>query len=97
MSKTRRLCKCKTRISNDLEIHPFLIQRVLDCLEKTAVESLKERGVSRMGIFSARLRIRHARSEGGKRVCGRDVKLRAKPERKTLRMTATKNFRQKLI
>ena len=48
-------------ISNDVEIHPYVVQRILDSLEKTAVTSLNERGVFRMTFMTARLRTRQAR------------------------------------
>ena len=82
-------------ISNDVEIHPYIVQRVLDSLEKHAVLALKERGVFRMNIMTARLRTRQAQKAEGKRVCGRDVTLKAKPERRKLAIVATKSFKQK--
>ena len=84
-------------ISNDVEIHPYVVQRILDSLEKTAVTSLNERGVFRMTFMTARLRTRQAQKETGKRVCGREVTLKAKPERLTLKLTPTKYLRQKCM
>ncbi len=84
-------------ISNDVEIHPYVVQRILDSLEKTAVLALKERGVFRMTFMTARLRTRQAQKETGKRVCGRDVTLKAKPERLTLKVTPTKYLRQQCL
>ena len=84
-------------ISNDVEIHPYIVQRILDSLEKTAVLALKDRGVFRMTFMTARLRTRQAQKEAGKRVCGRDVTVKAKPERRTLKLTPTKYLRQKYM
>ena len=52
------------QISNDLEIHPFIVQRILDSLEKTAVVSLKESGTFRTNMFTAKLCTRKARPAG---------------------------------
>ena len=80
-------------ISNDVEVHPYVVQRILDSLEKTAVTSLNERGVFRMTFMTARLRTRQAQKEAGKRVGGRDVTVKAKPERRTLKLFPTKYLR----
>ena len=84
-------------ISNDVEIHPYVVQRILDSLEKTAVTSLNERGVFRMTFMTARLRTRQAQKETDKRVGGRDVTVKAKPERRTLKLTPTKYLKQKCM
>ena len=54
-------------ISNDLEIHPNVVQRVLDSLDKTPVKGLVEHGVFRMSLFTANLGTRRARAIGEKR------------------------------
>ena len=84
-------------ISNDVEIHPYVVQRILDSLEKTAVTSLNEHGVFRMTFMTARLRTRQAQKETDKRVGGRDVTVKAKPERRTLKLTPTKYLKQKCM
>ena len=85
------------QIANDLEVHVYIVQRVLDSLEKHAVLALKDRGVFRMAFMTARLRTRQAQKEAGKRVGGRDVTVKAKPERRTLKITATKSLKQKCM
>ena len=85
------------KIANDLEIHPYVVQRILDSLEKTAVESLKEHGVFRMKLFMAKLRTRKARPAGEQRFCGRDVFLKAMPEKRTLKLLPTKILKQKCM
>ena len=84
-------------ISNDVEVHPYVVQRILDSLEKTAVTSLNERGVFRMCFMTARLRTRQAQKETGNRVCGRDVTVKAKPERRILNITPTKYLRHQCL
>ena len=84
-------------ISNDVEIHPYVVQRILDSLEKHAVLALKERGVFRMNFMTARLRTRQAQKETDKRVGGRDVTVKAKPARRTLRLTPTKYLRHQCL
>ena len=84
-------------ISNDVEIHPYVVQRVLDSLETTAVLALKVRGVFRMAFMTARLRTRQAQKETGKRVGGRDITVKAKPERRTSKLFPTKYLRQKCM
>ena len=84
-------------ISNDVEIHPYVVQRILDSLEKTAVTSLNERGVFRMTFMTARLRTRQAQKETDKRVGGRDVTVKAKPERRTLKLFPTKYLRHQCL
>ena len=84
-------------ISNDVEIHPYVVQRILDSLEKTAVLALKDRGVFRMTFMTARLRTRQAQQEAGKSIGGRDVTVKAKPERRTLKLTPTKYLKQKCM
>ena len=84
-------------ISNDVEVHPYVVQRILDSLEKTAVTSLNERGVFRMTFMTARLRTRQAQKETDKRVGGRDVTVKAKPEIRTLKLTPTKYLKHKCM
>lgn len=86
------------KISDDLELHPFVIQRVLDSLEKMAVKSLVERGVFHTNIFTAKLRTRKARQAGEQqRVYGKDIVVKGKPERRTLKLQPTKMLKQKCM
>ncbi len=101
-SASKRLCPTMAslvamEISNDVEIHPYVVQRILDSLENTAVACLKDRGVFRMSFMTARLRTRQAQKEAGKRVCGRDVTLKAKPERRSLKIVPTRSLKQKCM
>ena len=87
-----------TQISNDLEIHPFIVQRILDSLEKTAVESLRESGTFRTNLFTAKLCTRKARQAGEQqRVYGKDIVVRGKPERRTLKLLPIQILKQKCM
>ena len=86
------------QISNDLEIHPFIVQRILDSLDKTAVESLKESCTFRTNAFTAKLRTRKARPAGEQqRVYGKDIVVKGRPERRTLKLLPTKILKQKCM
>ena len=86
------------QISNDLEIHPFVVQRILDSLDKAAVESLKESGTFRTNLFTAKLRTRKARPAGEQqRVYGKDIVVKGRPERRTLKLLPTKTLKQKCM
>ena len=85
------------RISNDVEIHPFVVQRILDSLDKTAVTNLNEKGIFRMSLFTARMRTRAAQKEAGGRAFGKEVTLKAKPERRKLFVGPTKLLRERCL
>ena len=85
-------------ISHDLELHAFVIQRVLDSLEKMAVKHLLERGVFHTNLFAARLCTRKARPAGEQqRVYGKDIVVKGKPERRTSKVLPTKILKQKCM
>ena len=84
-------------ISDDLELHPFVIQRILDSLEKVAVKHLLERGVFHTNLFAARLCTRKARPAGEQRIYGKDIAVKGKPERRTLKLLPTKILKQKCM
>ena len=86
------------QISNDLEVHPFIVQRILDSFEKSAVESLKESGTFRANLSTAKLRTRKARPAGEQqRVYGKDIVVKGRPERRTLKLLPTKILKQKCM
>ena len=83
-------------IADDLEVHAFIVQRVLDSLEKVAVKHLVERGVFHTHLFTAKLRVRKARQAGEQqRVYGKDIAVKAKPEKRTLKLQPTMILKQK--
>ena len=69
-------------IADDLEFHPFVIQRILDSLETVAVKHLVERGVFDTHPSTAKPRVRKARQAGEQqRVYGKDFVVKGKPEK----------------
>ena len=86
------------QISTDLEIHQFIVQMILDSFEKSAVESLKESGTFRANLSTAKLRTRKARPAGEQqRVYGKDIVVKGKPERCSLKLLPTKILKQKCM
>ena len=51
-------------IADDLEVHAFVVQRVLESLEKVAVKHLDERGVFHTNLFTAKIRTPQGSSSG---------------------------------
>ena len=85
-------------IADDLELHAFVVQRVLDSLEKVAVKHLADRGVFHTNLFTAKIRTRRARQAGEQqRVYGKDIVVKGKPERRTLKLQPTKILKQKCM
>ena len=83
-------------IADDLELHAFVVQRVLDSLEKVAVKNLLERGVFHTNLFTAKIRTRKARQVGEqKRVCGKEIVVKGTPEKRILKLQPTKILKQK--
>ena len=83
-------------IADDLELHAFVVQRVLDSLEKVAVKNLLDRGVFHTNLFTAKLRVRKARQAGEQqRVYGKDIVVKAKPQKRTLKLQPTKILKEK--
>ena len=81
-------------IAKKILVHPDVVQNVLGGLEEIAVETLKKNGVFRLTFITAKILTREAREATNKRVCGRDVALKAKPERRALKLTPSKTFKQ---
>ena len=83
-------------IADDLKLHAFVVQRVLDTLEKVAVKHLADRGVFHTNLFTAKLRARNARQAGEQqRVYGNGIAVKGKPEKRTLKLQPTKILKQK--
>jgi len=80
----------KHAIAKKILMHPDVVQKVLDALDTVAVECLKTKGIFRLNFITVRLRTQKARGANEKRVCGKDVQLKAKPERRTLKATPAK-------
>ena len=66
-------------------------------LEKVAVKHLLERGVFHTNLFTARLCTRKARPAGAQRIYGKDIVVKGKPEKRTLKLLPTKILKQKCM
>ena len=83
-------------IADDLELHPFVIQRILGSLEKVAVKHLADRGVLHTNGLTAKIRTRKARQVGEQqRVYGKDIAVKGKPEKRTVKVQPTKILKHK--
>ena len=71
-------------------MHPDVVQQILDALDTVAVECLKTNCMFRMNFITFRIRTQKARGASTKRVCGKYIQLKAKPERRTLKTTPAK-------
>ena len=80
----------KHAIAKKILMHPDVVQKFLDALDTVAVECLKTNGLFRMNFITFRIRTQKARGASTKRVCGKDIQLKAKPERRTLKVTPAK-------
>ena len=80
----------KHAIAEKVLMHPDVVQKFLDALDTVAVECLKTNGLFRMNFITFRIRTQKARGASTKRVCGKDIQLKAKPERRTLKTTPGK-------
>ena len=86
------------QISTDLAIHQFIVQMLLDRFEKFAVGSLKESGTFRTNLSTAKLRTRKARPAGEQqRVYGKDIVVKGKSERCSLKLFPTKILKPKCM
>ena len=80
----------KHAIAEKVLMHPDVVQKFLDALDTVAVKCLKTQGLFRLNFITVRLRTQKARGASEKRICGKDVQLKAKPERRTLQVTPAK-------
>ena len=80
----------KHAIAKRILMHPDVVQKVLDALDTVAAKCLKTQGFFRLNFITVRLRTQKARGASEKRICGKDVQLKAKPERRTLKATPAK-------
>ncbi len=84
-------------IAKNILVHPDVVDKVLGALEAVAVDTLKKNGVFRLNFITAKILTREAREATNKRVCGRDVSLKAKPARRALKLLPTKTFKQLVV
>ena len=62
----------------------------MDALDTVAMECLNTNALFRLNFITLRLRTQKARGASEKRVCGKDMQRKAKPERRTLKVTPAK-------
>ena len=86
----------KNAIAKKMLVHPQMVQQFLDALDKVAEEFLKTTKVFRLNFLTVRLHEIPAREAGQKRVFGRDITLKALPERRTLRITPSNALKKQM-
>ena len=86
----------KDAITKKMLVHPQKVQQFLDALDKVAEEFLKTTKVFRLNFLTVRLHEIPAREAGQKRVFGRDITLKALPERRILRITPSNALKKQM-
>ena len=86
----------KNAIAKKMLVHPQKVQQFIDALETVAVEFLQTHKVFRLNFLTVRVHTIAAREAGQKRVFGRDITLKALPERRTLRITPSNALKKQL-
>ena len=86
----------KNAIAQKMLVHPQKVQQFIEALDTVAVEFLKTNNVFRLNFLTVRLHTIPAREAGQKRVFGKDITLKALPERRTLRFTPSNSLKKQL-
>ena len=86
----------KNAIAQKMLVHPQKVQQFIEALDTVAVEFLKTNKVFRLNFLTVRVHTIPAREAGPKRVFGKDVVLKALPERRTLRCTPSNSLKKQL-
>ena len=86
----------KNAIAKKMLVHPQKVQQFIDALDTVAVEFLQTNTVFRLNFLTVRVHTIPAREAGQKRVFGRDITLKALPERRTLRITPSNALKKQL-
>ena len=86
----------KNTIAKRMLVHPEKVQQFIEALDTVAVEFLKTNKVFRLNFLTVRVHSIPAREAGPKRVFGKDVVLKALPERRTLRFTPSNSLKKQL-
>ena len=84
----------KHAIAKKVSWHPDEVQKFLTALDEVAVELLQTKGVLRLHFVTVRLRTTPAREATQKLVCGKTVTLKARPARRSVKLTAAKCLKQ---
>ena len=86
----------KNAIAQKMLVHPEKVQQFIEALDTVAVEFLKTKKVFRLNFLTVRVHTIAAREAGPKRVFGKDITLKALPERRTLRFTPSNSLKKQL-
>ena len=86
----------KNAIAKRMLVHPEKVHQFIEALDTVAVEFLKTNKVFRLNFLTVRLHTIPAREAGPKRVFGKDVVLKALPERRTLRFTPSNSLKKQI-
>ena len=86
----------KNAIAQKMLVHPQKVQQFIEALDTVAVEFLKTNQVFRLNFLTVKLHTIPARDAGPKRVFGKDITLKALPERRTLRFTPSNSLKKQL-
>ena len=86
----------KNAIAKRMLVHPEKVQQFIEALDTVAVEFLKTNKVFRLNFLTVRVHTIPAREAAPKRVFGKDVVLKALPERRTLRLTPSNSLKKQL-
>ena len=84
----------KHAIAKKMLVHPQKVQQFIEALDTVAVEFLKTNKVFRLNLLTVRLHTTPAREAGQKRVFGRDITLKALPERRSLWLTPSNSLKK---
>ena len=98
-SRKRRPSKVtlvKNAIAKRMLVHPEKVQQFIEALDSVALDFLKTKKVFRLNFLTVKLHTIPAREAGPKRVFGKDVVLKALPERRTLRFTPSNSLKKQL-
>ena len=98
-SRKRRPSKVslvKNAIAQKTLVHPEKVQQFIEALDSVALDFLKTKKVFRLNFLTVKLHTIPAREAGPKRVFGKDVVLKALPERRTLRFTPSNSLKKQL-
>ena len=86
----------KNAIAKRMLVHPEKVQQFIEALDTVALDFLKTKQVFRLNFLTVRVHTIPAREAGPKRVFGKDVVLKALPERRTFRFTPSNALKKQL-
>ena len=98
-SRKRRPSKVtlvKNAIAQKMLVHPQQVQQFLEALDSAALELLRTNEVYLLNFLIVKVHTIPAREAGPKRVFGKDITLKALPERRTLRFTPSNSLKKQL-